>query len=175
MRERKYTMTTDEMLDKVNAKLANESAAPLMTEETMLAVQALGRERDEALSLVKSKDEEINSLKATLDGMESKIAEAEFARKRAETDAKEKAWTANELGKFVSDIANGIYEGQEIAAARRVYDLNSGSLSKKRINASNYDSGFDAELAFRKEHGYTSNDEYTYAEFMAWCWTQAKN
>lgn len=164
-------MTTEELMAKVDEKIGSS----ILPDETLIAIQNLFKERNEAIDALKAKDEEFLSLRTKLAAKDAEISIIEFAKTKAEVAAKESSWLANELGKFVRDIANGLYEGKEIAAARRVYDLNSGSLSKKRINASNYDSGFDAELAFRKEHGYTSNEEYTYAEFMAWCWTQAKN
>ena len=123
------------------------------------------------------KNEEIASLKARLEGVNSRIAETDFARKQAEEEAKSQKWVANELGKFVRDVANGLYEGHEIAAARRVYDLNSGTLAKKRINACNYDSVEAAKEAFNKTQPPDDSQSVQgyYSGFLKWLWTPAPN
>jgi hypothetical protein len=41
-----------------------------------------------------------------------------------EIQLKEQTWIANQLGQFVKELGAGIYEGQEKAAAKRLYDLN---------------------------------------------------
>ena len=120
---------------------------------------------------IAAKDEEIASLKAQLDSANSRIASAEFEKTKAEQDAKEKSWIANELGKFVSDIANGVYEGQEISAARRVYDLNSGSLNKRRINAAEYETEEDARAAFEKQFWSRT---YNMNEYLDWLFSTVK-
>ena len=112
-----------------------------------------------------SKNKVIETLEARLAEANAKITEVEFARTKAEDSAKEQAWIANELGKFVSDVANGIYEGQEIAAARRIYELNGGSLKKKRINAADYETEEEARAAFEKQFRHTN---YSMKEYLDW-------
>ena len=112
-----------------------------------------------------SKNKVIETLEARLAEANAKITEVEFARIKAEDSAKEQAWIANELGKFVSDVANGIYEGQEIAAARRIYELNGGSLKKKRINAADYETEEEARAAFEKQFRHTN---YSMKEYLDW-------
>jgi hypothetical protein len=120
---------------------------------------------------IAAKDEEIASLKAQLDSANSRIASAEFEKTKAEQDAKEKYWIANELGKFVSDIANGVYEGQEISAARRVYDLNGGSLNKRRINAAEYETEEEARAAFEKQFWSRT---YNMNDYLDWLFSTVK-
>lgn len=120
---------------------------------------------------IAAKDEEIASLKAKLDFANSRIASAEFEKTKAEQDVKEKSWIANELGKFVSDVANGVYEGQEISAARRVYDLNGGSLNKRRINAAEYETEEEARAAFEKQFWSRT---YNMNEYLDWLFSTVK-
>lgn len=126
---------------------------------------------DSSKGNIAAKDEEIASLKAQLDSANSRIASAEFEKTKAEQDAKEKSWIANELGKFVSDIANGVYEGQEISAARRVYDLNGGSLNKRRINAAEYETEEEARAAFEKQFWSRT---YNMNEYLDWLFSTVK-
>ncbi|MBO6031877.1 MAG: hypothetical protein J6Q22_10590 [Prevotella sp.] len=114
---------------------------------------------------IASKNRVIETLEARLAEANARITELEFAKVKADDAAKEQAWIANELGKFVSDVANGFYEGQEIAAARRIYDLNGGSLKKKRINAADYETEEDARSAFEKQFRHTN---YSMKEYLDW-------
>lgn len=123
------------------------------------------KQLDVSESTLESKNQIIATLEARLAEADDKIATLELAKAKAEESAKEKSWLANELGKFVSDVANGIYEGQEMAAARRIYDLNSGSLNKRRINACNYESLADAEKAFAFMRG---REQYTSQDLLQW-------
>ena len=118
-----------------------------------------------------SKNKVIETLEARLAEANAKITEVEFARIKAEDSAKEQAWIANELGKFVSDVANGFYEGQEIAAARRIYELNGGSLKKKRINAADYETEEDARAAFEKQFW---SQTYNIQEYLDWLFSAVK-
>ena len=118
-----------------------------------------------------SKGRDIEKLDARLAEANARITELEFAKTKAEETAKEQAWIANELGKFVSDVANGIYEGQEIAAARRIYGLNEGSLRKKRINAAEYETEMEARKAFEKQFW---SDTYSSDEYMDWLFSTVK-
>lgn len=123
------------------------------------------KQLDVSESTLASKNQIIETLEARLAEADDKIATLELAKAKAEESAKEKSWLANELGKFVSDVANGIYEGQEMTAARRIYDLNSGSLNKRRINACNYGSLADAEKAFAFMRG---REQYTSQDLLQW-------
>ena len=123
------------------------------------------KQLDVSESTLASKNQIIETLEARLAEADAKIATLELAKAKSEESAKEKSWLANELGKFVSDVANGIYEGQEMSAARRIYDLNSGSLNKRRINACNYESLADAEKAFAFMRGM---EQYTSQDLLQW-------
>lgn len=118
-----------------------------------------------------SKNKVIETLEARLAEANAKITEVEFARTKAEDSAKEQSWIANELGKFVSDVANGFYEGQEIAAARRIYELNGGSLKKKRINAADYETEEEARAAFEKQFW---SQTYNMQEYLDWLFSAVK-
>ena len=118
-----------------------------------------------------SKNKVIEMLESRLAEANAKITEVEFARTKAEDSAKEQAWIANELGKFVSDVANGFYEGQEIAAARRIYELNGGSLKKKRINAADYETEEEARAAFEKQFW---SQTYNIQEYLDWLFSAVK-
>ena len=141
-------MTTEELLTKVESRLSKKGNPALPPEETLRAILDLGNE----LKLVKEELERIKDEKNRLDfqlseaNLKTKTAEIEL--EKALDNAKNYKWVANELGKFVRDIANRFYEGEEVSAARRVYDLNSDSFSKKRLNAYNYETKDEAWNAF---------------------------
>lgn len=154
-------MTPDELLKKVQEKIVTM----ILPDETLQAILDLGRERDFARESVRSKEEEILALNTKVAAAEANVSQIEFAKGKAESLAKDQAWIANELGKFVSDIANGIYEGKEIAAARRVYDLNGSSMKKKHVNAADYESEEEARTAFEKQF---VSQTYTMQEYLDW-------
>lgn len=154
-------MTTDELLTKVQEKIGTM----ILPDETLQAILDLGKERDSARESVRAKEEEILALNTKVAVAEANVSQTEFAKEKAESFAKDQAWVANELGKFVRDIANGIYEGQEIAAARRVYDLNGSSLKKKHVNAADYESEEEARAAFEKQN---MNQPYNTQEYLDW-------
>lgn len=160
-------MTSEELMAKVEEKIGSS----ILPDETLLAIQNLFKERNEAVEALKAKDEEILSLSTKVAAKESEISIIEFAKTKAEDSAKEHAWVANELGKFVSDIANGLYEGKEIAAARRVYDLNGGSLKKKHVNAADYESEEEARAAFEKQFWSRT---YNMQEYLDWLFSAVK-
>lgn len=118
-----------------------------------------------------SKNKVIETLEARLAEATSQISVLEFAKAKAENSMKEKSWLANELGKFVIDIADGIYEGKEIAAARRFYDLNGGGLKKKRTNAADYDSDEEARTAFARQMG---DREFDMSSYLKWLFSSTK-
>ena len=153
-------MTSEELTN----RLGNVLAASI-THAVGETLPELLKQLDVSESTLESKNQIIATLEARLAEADAKIATLELAKAKAEDSAKEKSWLANELGKFVSDVANGIYEGQEMAAARRIYDLNSGSLNKRRINACNYESLADAERAFAFMRGM---EQYTSQDLLQW-------
>lgn len=154
-------MTTDELLTKVNEKIGTMN----LPDETLQAILDLGKELDSARESVIAKEEEIIALNTKVAATEANVSQIEFSKVKAESIAKDQSWIANELGKFVSDIANGIYEGQEIAAARRVYDLNGSSLKKKHVNAADYESEEEARAAFEKQN---MSQTYNMQDFLDW-------
>lgn len=154
-------MTTDDLLKKVQEKIVTM----ILPDETLQAILDLGKERDFARESVRAKEEEILALNTKVAAAEANVSQIEFAKGKAESLAKDQAWIANELGKFVSDIANGIYEGKEIAAARRVYDLNGSSMKKKHVNAADYESEEEARTAFEKQF---VSQTYTMQEYLDW-------
>lgn len=143
-------MTTDELINRAEQRLNKTGNPSLPPEATLKAILDLGKERDAA-------QKEAALLYSKVAGLETNLAsaltakdDAEKLKLQADDETKEHEWIAHELGNFVRDIANGIYAGGEIAAANRVYDLNKGSLRKKRLNAYNYDSLQAAREAYRK-------------------------
>ena len=159
-------MTSEEIVELLSEVIGKQITGTLYANLPGLLAK-LGCSKD----VVAAKDEEIASLKAQLDSANSRIATAEFEKTKAEQDAKEKSWIANELGKFVSDVANGVYEGQEISAARRVYDLNGGSLNKRRINAAEYETEEEARSAFEKQFWSRT---YNMNEYLDWLFSTVK-
>ena len=153
-------MTSEELTN----GLCNVLAASI-THAVGETLPELLKQLDVSESTLASKNQIIETLEARLAEADAKIATLELAKAKAEESAKEKSWLANELGKFVSDVANGIYEGKEIAAARRIYDLNGGSLKKKRINAAEYESEEDARIGYRKQYPMRSFEPLN---FIVW-------
>ena len=159
-------MTSEEIID----RLGNVLCAGLsqgIRENLPELMKQFGATSEE----LASKNKVIETLEARLAEANAKITEVEFARTKAEDSAKEQAWIANELGKFVSDVANGFYEGQEIAAARRIYELNGGSLKKKRINAADYETEEEARAAFEKQFW---SETYNMQEYLDWLFSAVK-
>lgn len=161
-------MTTEELMAKVEEKIGSS----ILPDETLVAIQNLFKERNEAIDALKAKDEEFLSLRTKLAAKDAEISIIEFAKTKAEVAAKESSWLANELGKFVCDIANGLYEGKEIAAARRVYDLNRGELKKKHVNAADYESEQDARSAFEKQ---VDDRTFDIQEYLDWLFSAVRN
>ena len=153
-------MTQEELIETLSSSL-NESMARQIGE----TLPELLKQVENTSEAVADKNRDIATLEARLAKAEAKITETEFARTKAEEVAKEQAWVASELGKFVSDIANGFYEGEARAAAQRVYDLNGGSLKKQRINASNFETLEDAESAFARVR---NGEKYNSEELLRW-------
>lgn len=141
-------MTTDELTYRAKERLSGTSNPSLPPEETLAAIIELGEERDSAREQQRSLEAEIGVLKGKLGMAEERLEESKFQQRRAEDDARNQGWLAQELGNFVRDVANRIYEGAEAAAAQRVYDLNASSIRKKRLNAYNYDSLDEAKQAY---------------------------
>ena len=143
-------MTTSELIKRATERLNKTGNPPLPSEETLRAIIELGNERDAVLIEKLSIREELARKTAYVESLVSQKEEAKLRARRAEDEAKEQTWIAHELGNFVRDLANGVYEGGEMAAAKRVYDLNGGSIKKKRLNAYNFDSYEEAKDAYRE-------------------------
>ena len=137
-------MTTEELLDNVKKRMSDA----IVPEEGLQAILDLGRKLDEANAELNVLKEEKAATNLQITELDMKAKTAELELQKVVEERRDKEWIAGELGKFVCDIANGIYEGKEIAAARRVYDLNGGSITKKRLNAYNYDTHDEAWSAF---------------------------
>ena len=118
-------------------------------------------------------DNEIDRQTAKIDALISQKEEAEFQLRQAKDEAKEQMWIARELGNFVRDIANSIYEGREVSAANRVYDLNRGSLKKKRLNAYNFDSLQEAKDAYA-EHCKSEHISFNEKAMLEWLFEPAR-
>ena len=110
-------------------------------------------------------EKEVARLKQELCLANSKALKFKNEAMASEAKAKEQSWYAQELGKFIDDIANCRYEGQEIVAARRVYNLNSGSINRKRLNAHNYDTFDEARQGYLDHMKTKDCDELS---MMAW-------
>lgn len=162
-------MTTEELLTKVESRLRRTDNPSLPPEETMAAILELGKERDEAIVERIKISEKVGSLESRIEFLSSQKEEAEFNAKQAEDKAKEKEWLAHELAHFIRDVANGIYEGQERSAANRVYDLNGGSIRKKRLNVYNFDSLDEAKKAYAEE----TKEPYEAERFLEWLFRYA--
>lgn len=158
-------MTTEELLNRVEQRLNRTGNPSLPPEETMQAILALDKERETAQNECATLNEKVGSLQTQLDGAVAEKEDAEFKARQAESKAKEAEWVAGEMGKFIRDVANHIYEGQEISAAQRVYDLNKGNLTKKRIRANDFASATAAEEAYRLAY---PNDAEIVRKFVDW-------
>jgi hypothetical protein len=80
-----------------------------------------------------------------------------------EIQLKEQTWIANQLGQFVKELGAGIYEGQEKAAATRLYDLNCNSLKRPLVNAYLYDTIEEAREAFANANVSGSFGDWLYS------------
>lgn len=143
-------MTSEELLTKVENRLNRTDNPTLPPEETMRAILELGKEREDAIKEKLSMAEKVASLESRIENLNAQVEAAESKAEKAESKSKEQEWIAHELGKFVRDVANGLYAGQERAAANRVYDLNGGSITKKRLNCYTFDSLSEARRAYAR-------------------------
>lgn len=141
-------MTTTELIERVEQRLNGTGNPWLPPKETLNAILELGKERDAVLNEKLSLQDEIDQQTNKIDALIVQKEDAELRAKQAEDEAKEQKWIAHELGNFVRDLANGVYDGGEMAAARRVYDLNSGSLKRVRRNAYDYETVDEVKQAF---------------------------
>mgnify|MGYP003289259835 CR=1 FL=1 len=80
-----------------------------------------------------------------------------------ESQLKEQTWIANQLGQFVKELAAGLYEGQEKAAAKRLYDLNCNSLQRPIKNAFLFDTIDEAREAFAHANVSGSFGDWLYS------------
>lgn len=160
----KKAVTTEELLTKVESRLNKTDNPSLPPEETMAAILELGNEREEAIKERLSMSEKIGSLESRIQGAIEEKEEAYINAKNAYDKAKEQEWLAHELANFIKDVANGIYEGKERAAANRVYDLNGNSIKKKRLKAYTFDSLDEAKKVYAEE----VNKPYDAEEFLEW-------
>lgn len=160
-------MTSDELIRRAKEKLAGEGSPVFPPRETLEAVVALGRERDSLANRGdKAKEDAAVAIKRVAE-LEKQVEDLSNAVKVAKEDAKEQAWVARELGALVEGIANRQYDGVEAATARRVYDLNSGSLRRKRINAYDYETFEEARDAYAR---YCNANGYAFDEIMMLQW-----
>ena len=165
-------MTSKELLNRVEQRLNNTGNPSLPPEETLQAIMNLGKEKNSIQQEKEKQSEEIAELKAKLESAISRMDDAEFHAKQAHDRAKEQEWIAHELGNFIKDVANSIYVGQEVAAANRVYDLNKGSLKKKRLNAYNFDSLQEAKDAYEK-HCKVEGIPFDEINMLSWLFSYA--
>lgn len=103
------------------------------------------------------------------EALDSAIIEKMNEKDRAdslESLLKEQTWIANQLGQFVKELGAGLYEGQEKAAAKRLYDLNCNRLQRPIKNAFLFDTIDEAREAFA--HANVSGS------FGDWLYSQAK-
>lgn len=80
-----------------------------------------------------------------------------------ESQLKEQTWIANQLGQFVKELGAGLYEGQEKAAAKRLYDLNCNRLQRPIKNAFLFDTIDEAREAFANANVSGSFGDWLYS------------
>ena len=141
-------MTNNELVQRATERLNKTGNPTLPPEETLTAIIQLGKDFKEANDKIRKLEEKVQEYAAKTEVAYNRMDDAEHEQKKAKDEAKNQAWVAQELGNFVRDVANGVYVGQEMAAARRVYDLNEGSIKKKRLNAYNFDSIQEAKETY---------------------------
>lgn len=145
-------MTGKELIQHAKERKDVSSLCSLGAQESEIIEAVLELERTnykfemESVSL----KNEISILKEELKKLESKQGEKDFEISKLEKQVKEKSWVAQELGKFVRDIGLGLYEGKEMAAANRVYELNNKEINRRWINANLYQNLDEAIEAFHK-------------------------
>ena len=138
-------MTTEELIDKLTSSLA-ESLSCTVSQTVPELVKQLDVQND----TIKKKNEVILDLQNELQRAIERSDDEEYKVNRITIEMREQQFIARELGKFVKDVGNRLYEGQEVAAAQRVYDLNGNKLNKTWINAYNYESLNDAVESFKE-------------------------
>lgn len=165
-------MTTDELLRYADERLSGMGNPPLPPKEMLSAIIAIGKELANAKKTITTLNDQIAEYRAKVEIARNRIDDAEFNTKKALDEMREQKWIAHELGKFISDVANGLYEDREIPAAQRVYDLNKSSLKKRRLNAYNYDSLEEAKAAYMD---YCKQEKITYYEtnLLGWLFSYA--
>lgn len=160
-------MTSEEVIANARGALEDIEKKHAPTEEMLRAVLELGQEKESLINEVANLKGEVARLMQELalakQGMQTERGRAA----KAEKSAKDQAWVAQELGKFICDIANGVHEGREKQAARSVYDLNKGSIRRQRRNAADYDSWEEAKAAFAKQ-SRTADAPITDSEVIEW-------
>ena len=163
-------MTTEELLNRVESRLNRTGNPSLPPDETMQAILELGKEREEAIKERIAAVERETSLANRIEYLSSEKEELEHKVLKAEDKAKEQEWVAFELAKFVKAVANGIYAGQERAAANRVYDLNANSITKRRLNCYSFDSLPEAKKKYAAIHPDKPEDVDAFLEWLfAFC------
>lgn len=108
-------------------------------------------------------EQRVSELTGALD---SALVDTMNEKSRAESlehQLREQTWVANQLGQFVKELAAGLYEGQEKAAAKRLYDLNSESLKRPMLNAYLYDTIEEAREAFANANVSGSFGDWLYS------------
>lgn len=167
-------MTTADLLARVEERFNRTGNPSLPPEETLKAILELGRELEEEKSTKFQYEDNMTALSGKLEEAKEQLSIEVKSREKAEDEARNQAWVAQELGNFVRGIANRQYEGTEVAAAQRVFDLNGSSLSKKRLNAYNYDSVKDAILGYRKARGLDPLAPENLNDFHEWLFSRVR-
>ena len=160
-------MTSDELIRRAKEKLAGDGNPLFPPRETLEAIVALGRERDSLAERGDKSKADAAAASNRVAELEKEVADISETLRTAKDDAKEQAWVARELGALVEGIANHQYDGVEAATARRVYDLNSGSLRRKRINAYDYETyeeAWESYVRYCTENGVAPVQE----KMLAW-------
>lgn len=98
--------------------------------------------------------------------LDSALVDTMNEKSRAESleqQLREQTWVANQIGQFVKELAAGLYEGQEKAAAKRLYDLNCNSLQRPIKNAFMFDTIDEAREAFANAEVSGSFGDWLYS------------
>lgn len=131
------------------------------TEEANENVKKQNRESEQDKIVLNNK---ITELTRAITEARSKEEEAIEKYEIEKRKTEELEWIKKELSDFILGIATEQYLGQEVAAAKRVFNLNFSGLRKKRRNAYNYETKEAAKQAYIEKE----KKEYQETEFLDW-------
>lgn len=163
-------MTTEDLLSRCKDRLSKSGNPALPPEETLSAILELGEEKWKA---IEERDELNSKLYQAIkdkESAENKLTAALSELDKVKKFGEEQAWLAMEFLTFIKAVSNHEYDGNEPAAASRVYNLNSDQITKRPLNAFMYNSQEEARAAYERVC-IAENKEFSIVDFVKWLYS----